>query len=172
MNKNKPNNDNLVKYHIRLNAEECERLKERLKEHLHHNKLHSYHHPSETLKSQWEQVIKSQLSPSAIQEIKDRIAKRILTNEDQKKRVYTYYLSSHNNLDILRSAVLNFTITPQNSLKHYYKKINYAQSINESLEKDWNNVYEDLNTGFLSALKEQLANKPNNKESDEREFGQ
>ena len=81
MNKSKPNNDNLVKYHIRLNAEEYEQLKERLKEHLHDNKLHSYRHPSETLKCQWEQVVKNQLSPSATEEIKDRIAKWILTNE-------------------------------------------------------------------------------------------
>lgn len=171
MNKNKPNNDNLVKYHTRLNAEEYERLKERLKEYLHDNKSPSNHHPSETLKRHWEQVVKGQLSSSAIQEIKRQIAGRMLNNEDQKKRVYTYYLLPHNNLDILRNAIFSLNVAPQDSLKHYYKKINYAQSINNSLKKDWDNVYEDLNTGFLSALKEQLANESNNKESNEREFG-
>lgn len=172
MNKNKPNNDNLVKYHIRLNAEEYERLKERLKKHLHDNKLYIYQNLAENLNCQREQTAKHRPSLSAIQqEVKDQIAKWMSIDEDQKKRVYAHYVSTENDLDILRDAIRSFNVEPQNSLKNYYKKINYASSINEALAKDWNNVYEDFHTGFTLALKEQLANEPNNKESDERKFG-
>lgn len=105
-----------------------------------------------------------------IQEAKVLSEKTTSVNGDET--AYVYYVVHKPDLENFRNSVLSFNIAPQNSLKNYFKKINYATSINEALKKDWKNVSEDLSISFLSALKEQLANDPNDMETDERQTGQ
>ncbi len=109
-----------------------------------------------------------QQASKVTQQYKEYLANEFskLKNKRRNNLAHQYY-QAQSNLENAFKTALSFNIAPQNSLKIYLKKANYANSINEALAKDWEKVSQDLNTCLASALHVHIKNTQKDRESDE-----